>query len=468
MTIESTPAEGAAALRGLCDGAVHLPGDPAYDEACLAWNRAFVQRPAAVAFPATVADVSDVVRAAARAGLRVAPQATGHNAGPLGRLDGTVLLHTSRMRGATVDPVAGTARVEAGTLWIDVVETAARHGLAALHGSSPDVGVVGYSLGGGIGWYARKHGMATNSVTAVEMVLPDGSQVRADDRQNQELFWAVRGGGGSFGVVTALEHRLYPIRDAYAGMLVWNQHDAERVLRTWAPWSVDAPDEVTTSFRMLNVPDMPEVPEPIRGRQLAVVDGAVLGDDETAAAILADLRALGPEMDTFGRVPAAALARLHMDPEEPTPAMSAAALLRELPEEAVDAFLACTRPGSGTSLLMAELRQLGGALARPHEGAGALPKLEGQFAFYGVGIAATPEMGRKAQQDARGVVAALGPWTSPSRYLNFTEHPVEVREAYPPEAWMQLKGLRSAVDPDGVLHPNHPVPRLYEDGVAAG
>ncbi|HEX6517853.1 MAG TPA: FAD-binding oxidoreductase [Nocardioidaceae bacterium] len=468
MTIESTPAERATALRGLCNGAVHLPGDPTYEQACLAWNVAVQQRPAAVAFPANADDVSEVVRAASLAGLRVAPQGTGHNPGPLGSLEDSVLLRTSQMRGVTVDPVAGTARAEAGALWIDVVETAARHGLAALHGSSPNVGVVGYSLGGGIGWYARKLGLATNSVTAVELVLADGSQVRADAEQNRELFWAVRGGGGSFGVVTALEHRLYPIPDAYAGMLVWNQTDAEKVLRTWARWSVGAPDEVTTSFRMLNVPDIPEIPAPFRARQLAVIDGAVLADDRTAEAILAELRALEPEMDTFGRVPAAALSRLHMDPEDPTPGISNAALLRELPDPAIDAFLALTRPGSGCSLLMAELRQLDGALGRPHEGAGALPMLDGQFAFYGVGVAITPELGERARADATAIVDALGAYASRSRYLNFTEEPVDVREAYGEEAWTQLKGLRSMVDPGGVLHANHPIPRLYENGVAAG
>ncbi len=223
-TATATAAEG---LRHLCGGAVHLPGDPGYDAARVPWNVAVQQRPAAVVYPASADEVVEVVRAASAAGLRVAPQGTGHNAGPLGDLADTVLVRTSAMREVTVDAASRTARVGAGALWIDVVEAVAPFGLAALHGSSPDVGVVGYSLGGGIGWYARALGMATNSVTAVELVTADGRLVRADAEHEPDLFWAVRGGGGNFGVVTAMEFRLYPIETAFAGMLVWDRTDAE-------------------------------------------------------------------------------------------------------------------------------------------------------------------------------------------------------------------------------------------------
>lgn len=469
MTIESTAATlRATSLRGLCAGAVHLPGNPGYDEARVPWNVAVDQRPAAVAYPATPAEVSAVVRAAAAAGLKVAPQGTGHNAGPLGPLDDIVLLRTSAMTGIRVDAENRTARVEAGVLWLDVVEAAAEHGLAALHGSSPDVGVVGYSLGGGIGWFARKLGMATNNVTAVEVVLADGSTVRADHARHPELFWAVRGGGGSFGVVTAMEFRLFPIETAYAGMLVWDQKDAEKVLRRWAEWSVGAPDAVTTSFRMLNLPPLPELPEPFRGRQLAVIDGAVLETDERAEAILAPLRELAPELDTFTRVPAASLVRLHMDPEGPTPTTSASTMLDAMPDAAIGSFLALTGPGSGSSLLLAELRQLGGALGRPHPGAGALPQLDGQFILFAGAIAATPEMAQQGRADAVALVDALSAYSSGRTYLNFAEEPVDVGRSFPARTWLQLRGIRSAADPQGLFKANHTVPRLYENGRPTG
>ncbi len=464
MTIESTSPARVEALRRLCGGAVHLPGDPGYDEARMPWNLAVDQRPAAVVYPGDADEVSDVVLAAAKLGLRVAPQGTGHNAGPLGDLSAAVVLRTSAMREVTIDTERRIARVGAGALWQDVVEPAAEHGLAALHGSSPDVGVVGYSLGGGIGWYARQLGMATNSITAVELVLGDGTQVRADRDTNPELFWAVRGSGGSFGVVTALEFRLYPITTAYAGHLMWDQRDAGEVLRRWVEWTAQAPDSVTTSFRMLNLPDMPELPEFLRGRKLAAINGAVLEEDNVAEQILAPLRELRPEIDTFARVPAAGLSRLHMDPEGPTPGVSGNATLASFPEEAIEAYLAHTGPESGSSLLAAELRQLGGALSRPAEGAGALPMLEGRFLLFAVAVAATPELGAKGHADATALVEALAPYASTRHYLNFSEAPVDVRQAFPDDRWQQLKGVRSAVDPGGVILANHPVPRLYEDG----
>jgi FAD/FMN-containing dehydrogenase len=455
----------AASLRGLCAGAIHLPGDPGYDEARMPWNVAIDQRPAAVAYPASAEEVSQVVRAAAEAGLRVAPQGTGHNAGPLGPLDDVVLLRTSAMTAVAIDAERGIARVEPGALWLDAVEPAAEAGLAALHGSSPDVGIVGYSLGGGMGWYARKLGLATNSVTAVELVIGDGSIIRADEHTNPEVFWAVRGGGGSFGVVTALEFRLYPIETAYAGMLVWDQKDAEKVLRRWAEWSVDAPDEVTTSFRLMNVPPMPDIPEAFRGRHLVVIDGAVLDSDQRAEEILAPLRELEPEMDMFARMPATGVVRIHMDPEGPTPATSATTTLDSLPEDAIQSFLAAAGPGSDTSLLLAELRQLGGALGRPHPGAGAMPKVDGQFLVFAVAIAATPELAERGHADATALTQALEPYASGRNYLNFAEEPVDVRASYPADTWRQLAGIRSAVDPQGIFLANHPVPRLYEDGV---
>ena len=249
--------------------------------------------------------------------------------------------------------------------------------------------------------------MAANSVLALDLVLGDGTQVRADADTNPDVFWAARGGGGNFGIVTAIEFTLFEIETAYAGMMLWDQEHAEKVLRTWAAWTETAPDCVSTSFRMMNLPPMPELPPFLRGRQLVVIDGAVLADDEEAAAVIADLRALEPEMDTFARVPAASLSRLHMDPEGPTPGVSASTMLADLPDAAIETFLALTGRGSGSTLLAAELRQLGGALARPAEGAGALPMLDGKFVLFGVAIAMTPEMGAQGHADATALVDAM-------------------------------------------------------------
>ena len=452
----------AEALRGLCGGAVHLPGDPEYDATRVPWNPVVDQRPAAVAFPADPSDVVALVNAAVVAGLRVAPQGTGHNAAPLGDLSDTVLVRTGAMRAVSVDPSRQTALVQSGALWEDVVTAAAEHGLAALHGSSPDVGVAGYTLGGGLGWYGRKLGVATNSVTAVEMVTADGDLARVDAQHRPELFWAVRGGGGNFGLVTALELRLFPITHAHAGMMIWDISAAEPVVRRWAEWSATAPDEVTTSCRIMRLPPMPELPDFLRGRSLVVIDGAVLGDDAWASELLAPLRETPPEMDTFQTVPAPSLSRLHMDPEGPTPAVGNGVLLQRFDAAAVGAFLEAVGPQATTSLLAAELRQLGGALARDHEGGGALSRLDGSHVAYFVAIAATPEMAAQGQTDVTAAVSAMQPWSGGRNLLNFTERPVDTATAYPDATWTRLRKIRAEVDPKGVFRANHGIPHTAE------
>jgi FAD binding domain-containing protein len=291
-------------LRGRFAGALLAPGDPGWDDARRPWHLDVDQHPAAVAFPESEDDVIAVVLAASELGLRVAPQATGHNAAPLGRLDDTILLRTGAMRGVRVDPRRRFARVRAGALWQDVTPRAAEHGLVGLAGSSPNVGVVGYSLGGGLSWLARRYGLQANHVTAVELVTAGGEHVRTDHQHDPDLFWALRGGGGSFGIVTALEFELVALREVYAGALVWDWRDAGPVLLRYSEWAHHAPDLVTTSARILQLPALPEVPEPLRDRQVVMIDGAYLGDPEDGDTALEPLRALRPEIDTFATMPA--------------------------------------------------------------------------------------------------------------------------------------------------------------------
>src|SRR5687768_9302698 len=170
------------------------------------------------------------------------------------------------MRGVEIDVEAQRARVAAGTLWLEVSTAASEHGLAPLAGSSPDVSVVGYSLGGGVGWLARKHGLSANSVLAIELVTADGQLRRADHENDPDLFWALRGGGGSFGIVTAMEIRLYPLPELYAGAMFWDWSRASEVMHAWREWTLMVPDEVTSSARIMQFPPIPEVPEFLRGR----------------------------------------------------------------------------------------------------------------------------------------------------------------------------------------------------------
>jgi FAD/FMN-containing dehydrogenase len=438
---------------------VVVPGESGWDQARAAWNLAVDQRPAAVALPATPAEVAAVVAAARTAGLRIAAQTTGHAAGALASLDDTVLLKTSKLTGVELRPEDQSARVGAATLWGEVERPASREGLAPLSGSSPNVGVAGYSLGGGLSWLARRHGLATDSLTALELVTADGELRRVDHDHDPELFWALRGGGGNFGVVTALEFRLYPAQSIAAGWLIWPWERAAEVLPAWSEWIRGVPDEVTSIARLLQLPPLPDLPEGLRGRRLVVVEAVMLADEETADGLLRPLRALRPERDTFAMVSPEALGGLHMDPPQPTPAFGRHALLTDLPEAAIDALLEAAGPGTDSPLLAVELRHLGGALARPASDGGALSSLDAWVALLGAGIVADPEAARAVASRAARLVDATRPWAAGLGFSNFAENgSADTSSFLPPEVNRRLQRIKAEVDPGDLFRANHPLP----------
>ena len=434
-----------------------LPHDPTWNEARLAWNLAADQRPAAVALPENARDVVAVVRWARERGLRVAPQGTGHNAIPLGSLAHTVLLKTERMRGVEIDIRGQRARVQAGVLWGEVTEAAAEHGLAALAGSSPDVGVVGYSLGGGISWLARKHGLAANHVTAVELVNADGDLVRADAETRPDLFWALRGGGGSFGVVTAIEFNVLPLSELYGGVLFFPLERGAEVLRAWRRWVETVPEEVTSVGRFMQFPPIPAVPEPLRGNAFALVEAAsLLGQAETDE-LLWPLRELDAALDTFKTMPVRELKHLHMDPEHAVAGFGDGLLLTDFDDKAIDSLVRVAGAGSGSPLLSVEVRHLGGALARKSPGAGAVAAIDGKFALFAVGMAMTDEMGAAVKAHIEIVQAVLGPYDSGRMYLNFAAKRQRGERLFGDATYRRLQAVKAAVDPDDVFRSNHPV-----------
>jgi UDP-N-acetylenolpyruvoylglucosamine reductase len=445
----------ARALRARLQGELVLPDDDTWDEARRAWNLAVDQRPVAVALPETPDDVVAIVDFAREHGYRVAPQGTGHNAGPLGWLDETILLKTSRMRSVEIDPESRRARVQAGVLWDEVTSAAAEHGLVGLAGSSPDVGVVGYSLGGGVSWLGRRYGLAANSVTAVELVTADGRLVRADADHEEELFWALRGGGGNFGIVTSIDFRLYPVTEVYAGWLIWPIERATEVLTAWQDWTETVPDEITSVGRILNIPPLPEVPEPLRGRSIVVVEATLMGDETEGAELLAPLRALGPELDTFSTMPASALSTLHMDPEQPMPGVGDGMMLDDLTPEAIAALTA--RVGADSPILSVELRHLGGALGRTAPGSGVLASLDAAYLMFAVGLPMTPELGEAIERDITILQRTLARWDAGRMYLNFAEQPRSGRSLFGEAGYARLRRVKTEVDPNNVFHANHQV-----------
>ncbi|MRG59415.1 FAD-binding protein [Agromyces sp. CFH 90414] len=460
--------EALAQLAFRLDGRLLIPGEPDFDASRAAWNLAVEQHPAAVVIARSTADVVRTVETARDYGLAVAPQATGHNAAPLAADHGladAILLRTHELREVEVDAEARIARVEPGAQWGDVVAAVAPYGLTALAGSSHDVGVVGYTLGGGVSWLARSHGLAANHVVAIEVVTADGALRRVDAEHEPELFWALRGGGGDFAVVTALEFRLHDVADVVAGMLLFPAERAEEVLQAWRAWTEDVPDSVMSVGRVLHLPPLPDLPPFLSGRSVVVVEAVIQEAPERADELLAPLRALGAELDTVHPQPTAELLALHMDPPEPSPAFGDGMTLRELTPEAVRAFVGAVGADSGTALMTIELRHLGGRLrpeaARDAAASFDLPEpgatagfdaaylvFAGGMAIPGTGDALASSLGR--------LFAVIEPWRAEVEYLNFAEHRRDPARLFG-DRLDRLRAVKRAVDPTGVIRSNHPV-----------
>jgi FAD/FMN-containing dehydrogenase len=423
--------------------------DENWDEARRGWNLAIDQRPVGVAFPESTDDVAAAVRHAAERRLRIAFQGGGHNTGPIPWGDDVFLLRTDRMRDIAVDAVGRRARIGAGVLSDELTAAAAAHGLAFLVGTSPDVGVVGYSLGGGLSWFARKHGLCANSILAADVVTADGRLVRTHACEEPDLFWALRGGGGNFAAVTALELQLFPIAEVFGGALFWPVDRAAEVLDAWRVWIDAVPEECTSLARLLELPPLPVVPENLRGRSFALVELVSLdGDDELVAA----LRALEPEIDTVGRMPVTGLSAINMDPPEPMPYYGEGVHLEAFDRDAIDAVV---RAFDGSSLMHFEVRHLGGALARSSASHGALDAIESPFTTFAFGLA--PDAGAFAavSRDVEALNRALHPWYGGRRYLNLTESACDVRAFFPPRSYDRLRELKRLYDPDCLFCANH-------------
>jgi FAD/FMN-containing dehydrogenase len=447
------------ALSGLGDrfeGVVTRPGDAGFDDARRAFNLTIDQRPAAVACPRSATEAAEVVAAARDAGLRIAPQGSGHNAGPLGGLSDTVIVKLERLTGVEIDAGDQRARVEAGARWWDVVPAAGEFGLSALHGSSPEINVVGYSLGGGVGWQARKRGLQANSVTAAEIVTADGELRRIDSSSEPDLFWAIRGGGGNFGLVTAIEFCLYPLAEVYAGLMFFPYERSAEVFHAWREWTAMVPDEVTSAMRMMQFPDLEEVPELVRGKSFAIFNAAYLGGEEDGFELTRPMRALCPEIDTFATVPASALTALHLDPLDPMPYVTDHSLIDSLPAKAVDELMEVAGPGTDSPLFGVELRHTGGALSRAPEGAGAVSTLAGSYLTFAGAPVMAPETVPMIEAHLALVAKVYEPHDC-GRYLNFTEERDDVSRMFPAGTPERLARVKRDYDPEGLFRANHEI-----------
>lgn len=448
MTTGKSMEQPAAELSERLPGRVLLPGDDGFAQELDGFNQISEHSPDMIAVVADAADVREAVSFAAARGLPVAVQATGH--GPSTAADGGLLISTRLLRGVSIDPAARIARVEGGAQWFEVIEAAAEHGLAPLNGSSPLTGVIGYTLGGGLGLMARKYGYAADHVTAVEIVTADGQSHRATADQDTDLFWAARGGKGNFGVVTGIEFRLVPVSRLYGGGLFFAGEATADVVHAWREWTASVPEDLTSSLALLRMPDIEAVPPFLRGRLTVHVRIAYLGSAEEGKQLVAPLRSAGPlVVDTLAEMPYTAAGEIHNDPTEPIPYSERSMMLRTLDEAAVDALLELAGPGADCIDLVVELRQLGGAVGRPSVVPNAVDHRDAAFALSTLSL-----------PDDRPplVVDGMAPWGTGRRYLNFLAGPDSSRLAesgYEPATFSRLAAIKARVDPDNLFRFNH-------------
>jgi hypothetical protein len=430
--------------------------DPGYDTERAGYNLSVEHEPDVVV-PATSADdVVAAIRYATARGLGVAVQATGH--GPSRSADGAVLINTSRMDGITIDPVARTARVEAGVRGGALVRAAAEHGLAPLNGSSPEVGVVSYHLGGGIGMLGRSLGWAVDHVRALEVVTADGMLRRATATEETELFWALRGGGkGTLGVVVALEIDLHPVSRLYGGGMHFAADSAERVLTTWAEWTRTAPEAMGSSVLLIRMPDLPALPDALRGRYVVHVRFAFTGSAEEGERQVRPFRDLGPVTDTVAEMPYSAVGSIHAEPTTPVPFHGRNTMLASLDAAGVAELLRHAGPSADAPYLV-ELRLMGGALARPGAVPSALARRDGEFVLYAGGVA-EPDRAPAVRAALDRLLTALAPWGTGGVCVNFLSGPdvtaAQLATGYLPADVERLAAVKRAVDPGDVFRTHH-------------
>lgn len=429
---------------------VALPGEPGY-ERCTPWNVAVTVQPAAVVFATAPHHVAETVRFAAAHGLRVAVQATGHGATAIG--SDTLLILTGAMTDCVVDPDTRTGRVGAGARWQQVLDAAAPHGLAPLCGSSPSVGVVGFLTGCGIGPLVRSVGLSSDHVRAFDVVTGAGEYLRVTPEDHSELFWGLRGGKATLGIVTAVEIDLLPISEFYGGALYFDGDDAAAVLREWARWSVGLPENINTSVALAQLPPLPGVPEQLAGRLTVAVRYAALDDLPEAAALLAPMReAAAPILDTVGVLPYPAIGAVHADPVDPMPIHEAQVLLHDLDSDAVSVVLDAAGPGSGSVQTIVEIRMLGGAMARQAPHPSAFCHRNAKYAVTLIGVPMGPAADMVVPQ-ADALAAALHPWSTGGLLPNFAPGTDNARMArvYDADTRRRLAELADHFDPEGVL-----------------
>lgn len=448
----------AARLRG----ALVRPGDPDWDTARAPWNLNVEQHPAAVAYPQDDDDLRLIIAAAKAAGLGITVQPRGHGAN--GDLAGCILIRPAAFDQVEISIDDRYARVGAGVLWGTLLPQLDGTGLIPLPGSSPDVSVVGYLLSGGHSWFSRWKGLAANSIRAIEFVTADGEsrRLRADDTvagEDADLLWALRGGGGLFGIVTAVEIDLYPAPALFGGKITFPGEAAEVVFEEVRSVLADAPDELSIFMGMLNAPDAPFVPEAMRGKTFATVDVVFVGEPDAGAALIAPILQAAPALiDGTRPLPIGQLGEVAAEPEAPLPALDWCATITDLDKDGMDRLIGAFRAATPAGLTMLQLRPLGGAVAEIGADAhGVVGHLEAEFLAFAVAILAAPGMHLERRSVFGPMDDALAGRTEVRTVPSMLTGGFDLTNAYSPQTLRRLTRIKHKADPDHLIRSNRPL-----------
>ena len=437
-------------LRARVSGGVFVPGEQGYDAARFTWNLSVNQQPALAVVANNADDVAHAVRYANAHNMTIAVKTTGH--GVISPADDCMLIVTSAMNQVQVNAPAKTAWVSGGAKWGDVLAQTVPHGLAPVLGSTPEVGAVGYTLGGGFGWLGRNYGMSCDNVNAFQIVTADGNIVRADATENSDLFWALRGGGSNFGIVTGMEIRLYPVANLYAGNLFYPVENARAIFARYREWIADAPQALTSSIVLMNFPPFPFVPEFVRGKSFVMVRGAFDGPTEQGEALLKFWRDWQtPLIDDFKSIPFAQIETVSNDPKDPLPCISSGGWLNDLSDETAETLIQYALPQGGPPLLVfAEVRHAGGAIKNMNADSTAYSHRAQEHLLSVIAAAPTPEIRAAVLAHIAAMKNALGAHLNDAVYMNFLEGQearTRTPQGFTPEHYQRLVALKRKYDP---------------------
>jgi len=418
-----------AALDGF-GGELLRDGDPGYDERRRVFNAAIDRKPALIARCTGVADVIAALGFARERSLPVSVRGGAHSVAGHAVLDGGVMIDLRQMNRVRVDPEERIAWCGGGANWGELDRETQAFGLAVTGGRMADTGVGGLTLGGGSGWLERKYGFTVDSLLSAEVVTADGSLVVASADRNPDLFWALKGGGGNFGVVTGFEFALHEVGPlVYGGMLIWPGFMAGEVTRAYRDYMADAPDEVGGGLALITAPPEPFVPEEARGKPAVGIIFTYAGDPEEGERAAAPLRAIagGPAVDLCGPIPYVGAQKLIEPGNQPGHRNYwKADLLDELPDDAIDtiAAMAPTVPSPFSTLLF---QPLGGAVARVAPDATALGRRDAKWAYHLISMWDGPEEDERNIAWTRELFGKLAPYAAGGVYMTFTSDTTDER-----------------------------------------